>query len=405
MVIGYAYCLLVIMFLPLLIPAPMQPTSNKPHAISEFSLAADWGGFDDYGQGIQRLKAYENSTGSWVAVSGADWTYSDTVEAVEWEAGVSIKIRAYTYVNCSLLGVSSNNPEAAKPYFRHWVNVTNRQGVQIWNKQNFTYVDWDSDAPLILYTYDVILNFLPAALQSYTVTVNYEVYYAPIGDVVLYNEFNSLTDVTFDSKSAAVGAGEYGAASVDGALEIWVDLDSTSDEYVIYHWDCTNFATTDRQIVIRWQTEDTGFYFYCRPYYDDASYDDLVAPYGESIGDWTITSFDLDTGKTLDHVRLYANDDPNTINAGNLSVSIDWIYIYDLEATDWYDSGEAELYFNLLSNNLSGWFVLLGLCMIAGSPMYLAIAKKTDTLSMDKFYIFLVAFIFGWALLIGGIAP
>lgn len=71
----------------------------------------------------------------------------------------------------------------------------------------------------------------------------------------------------------------------------------------------------------------------------------------------------------------------------------------------WHEVTPAQLYFNLLSNNLSGWFILLGLCMIAGSPTYLALAKKTNTLSMDKFYIFLVAFIFGWALLIGGIAP
>lgn len=161
-----------ILFLLIVVIAPfalVQP------AKAQFVLSADWGYPDEYGQGIDRIRLYENSTGSWVAVSGGDWTYTDTVEAIEWQAGTAMKLRVYTWFNSTLTGAATST--AGQLYQRHNVTVTNRQGDTVFSQANFTLQNVNEDYdPMWYYGYEVILNFLPAALQHYTVTITYEVY-------------------------------------------------------------------------------------------------------------------------------------------------------------------------------------------------------------------------------------
>lgn len=74
-------------------------------------------------------------------------------------------------------------------------------------------------------------------------------------------------------------------------------------------------------------------------------------------------------------------------------------------AAEWHTVATGLLWFNLLANTLSGWFVLTGLAMIPLSTVYLAYAKKHDSLTMTTVFFFVIVFVFGWALVIGGIGP
>lgn len=53
---------------------------------------------------------------------------------------------------------------------------------------------------------------------------------------------------------------------------------------------------------------------------------------------------------------------------------------------------------------LNAFFIILGLCMIPASSLYLVRGGKNE-LSQDKLYMALIAFAIGWALLVGGIMP
>ncbi len=181
---------------------------------------------------------------------------------------------------------------------------------------------WDDDSSFVDLTWDT---------TDQTVTVEEdEAAIALENASVYYNDGTDVSDISFHSKSAAVGAGEYGLTTVGGNIETWIDLDSTSDEYVIYQIDFTDIDNTagNLNVSMRWKIEHVDNEFYCKLYYDDASYDDIVPVSGEEVV-WTITEMDADAGKVLDFIYIYTNDLPNTANSGNYSTYIDWIYIYD----------------------------------------------------------------------------
>ena len=172
-VIAYAYFLMVIMFLPLLFPT----IAEVPTAEAQFTVA-NWSYPDNDGQGIEGFSLYENSTGSWVQVGGY-YSYGNTT-AVEWTAGVAVKIYMDCWVNRTVIGQADGDTSTGPYYIRHNVTVTNRQGDTIFSKANFTYESYLGDAAsgvLWNYRYYVVLNFLPAATQAYTATVTYEVWY------------------------------------------------------------------------------------------------------------------------------------------------------------------------------------------------------------------------------------
>lgn len=150
----------------------VAPFALVQPARAQFVIAAS-PVYDEYGQGLESFELFENSTGSWVQV-GSGQEFGDTFE---WEAGVAIKLIVYSWFNSTLTGASDS--AEGKLYQRHNVTVTNRAGVEIFTQANFTYVACDTgiDPPLWFYSYSVVLNFLPAYLVSYLVTVTYEVFY------------------------------------------------------------------------------------------------------------------------------------------------------------------------------------------------------------------------------------
>lgn len=142
---------------------------------AQFVIATD---IDDYGQGIDQLNLYENSTGSWLLLD-APFYIDYQGETIEWPAGVGMKVLCKTFFNSTLTGAAST--AEGKLYQRHNVTVTNRAGVEIFSQANFTYVSVSTSLdPIWYYHYEVVLNFLPAHLVSYLVTVTYEVFYTEL---------------------------------------------------------------------------------------------------------------------------------------------------------------------------------------------------------------------------------
>lgn len=140
----------------------------------KFAISS-WDYPDAYGQGIDQLRVYENSTGSWVLVTDGDVDYDETV-TFEWTVGVGIKINCYTYFNSTFIGAGSTNE--GKLYQQHNVTVTNQYDTVVYSLQNFTYSNANTEGdPMWYYTYYVILNFALAYGAFYTVTIIYELFY------------------------------------------------------------------------------------------------------------------------------------------------------------------------------------------------------------------------------------
>lgn len=132
---------------------------------------------DEYGQGIEGINIYENSTGSWVLVGYWAAGNVDLVEDVP--AHAAIKLRVFSRINCTLIGVSPNNPDSAKPYFRHSVIVYANpfDPWVIFSQENFTYYGWTQIGYTIKYAHEVVLNFLTEPLTSYQAAIGLEVFY------------------------------------------------------------------------------------------------------------------------------------------------------------------------------------------------------------------------------------
>jgi len=155
--------------------------NRSPSPNVQFVLAS-WEFPDEYGQGIQGFRIYENSTGSWefqgfwVGELYVYYFYPELGHSLSfnWSVGRSIKLRIYTILNGTLTGAT--DAADGRNYHRHSVIVVN-QGATIFTQQNFTYSLGGGAGPLYYYEYEVILNFLPDYGQIYIVTVMYEIFW------------------------------------------------------------------------------------------------------------------------------------------------------------------------------------------------------------------------------------
>ena len=145
-------------------PAQAQP---------RFALAS-WDYPDAYGQGINKFQIYENSSGSWVETI-AEYAYDDSY-TIDWDVGVGIKIRCWTWFNCTLTGAATT--DIGKNYQKHYVSVVNDLSETMFTQQNFTFgAGYYESYHIYIYAYDVVLNFIPVTGRVYTVTVMYEVFW------------------------------------------------------------------------------------------------------------------------------------------------------------------------------------------------------------------------------------
>ena len=150
---------------------PSKSTVKELEQPAQFVLA-EWDFPDKYGQGIDTITVYENSTGAWVSVGNYEY---DEESSLEWNASVAIKLKVWTWFNSTLTGAGSTNE--GKLYQRHNVIVVSL-GETVFSQQNFTYSNvYTEAAPMWYYVYDVILEFLPVAGAIYTVVVTYEIFW------------------------------------------------------------------------------------------------------------------------------------------------------------------------------------------------------------------------------------
>ena len=161
--------LLVVLTLGLLFVSIPQAKANPQFVLSS------WAYPDEHGQGIYQITVYENSTGSWLQLGSVDPTVEPTESTTfNWTVSLGIRLRLDTIYNNSLVG--ADNITDGENYHRY--NVTVTSGVEtIFNQTGFTYFNSWADGSLYLYSYTVILNFLPEQGQIYKATVTYEVFY------------------------------------------------------------------------------------------------------------------------------------------------------------------------------------------------------------------------------------
>jgi len=167
------YLLIVILLASMFVLA-LAPNRQETKTESAKFVLASWSFPDEYGQGIYDFDVYENSTGSWVNVGGP--TEYDESGIFDWEIGVAIQLRTWSYFNSTLTGAADTNE--GKLLQRHNVTVTKIGGATVFSQQNFTYSNvYTDEDPMWVYTYLVILDFLPVAGEIYTVTVIYEIWW------------------------------------------------------------------------------------------------------------------------------------------------------------------------------------------------------------------------------------
>jgi hypothetical protein len=117
------------------------------------------------------------------------------------------------------------------------------------------------------------------------------------------------------------------AVSNDDYFIITGTCDNVADEYVYYERDVTNFSTTlAPKLLVRWKTSAAanGLQAKINVTYDDASSTETTLGFSTS---WTTTVITLPTGKTVDKIRLIADDNPDTIAAGTFYVYFDFVLI------------------------------------------------------------------------------
>ena len=162
--------------------------ASIPPARAQFVLAS-WEYPDEYGQGIEGVNFFENSTGSWVAAPYythyyPDWhdelgefyflNYYQDHYFLNWSAGVAMKLRVYSFMNSTIS--RATDLADGQNYIQHNVTVTHVRDI-VFSQQNFTYYDSDDlSAPMYYYEYEVVLNFLPAEGQVYMISLVYEIY-------------------------------------------------------------------------------------------------------------------------------------------------------------------------------------------------------------------------------------
>ena len=131
-----------------------------------------------------------------------------------------------------------------------------------------------------------------------------------------------------------------------------------------------------------------------------------------------ISSLDPDVSGSANIITLYVQD-------SEYDVYCDWSaqrkFVADEPEVDswgdeetnltfmWQDAGEGRFIFIIgwhpaFQFGYDAFFIFLGLIMIVASTMYLVRGGK-DEMSSDKFFYFLILFIMGWALFLGGIMP
>lgn len=160
---------LLVMMIMCVLVVTIQPVRS-----AKFVLAA-WDYPDDYGQGIEAARVYQNVSGSWVSLTPFDLTSGDSTALEINETATGVKILVKCWLNNTVVGAIDF--EDGKNYLRHNVNLV-LLGDTVFSLQNFTYTaGTDALDPMFYYQYEGIIPFSPVGGAIYMAVVTYEIYY------------------------------------------------------------------------------------------------------------------------------------------------------------------------------------------------------------------------------------
>lgn len=125
------------------------------------------------------------------------------------------------------------------------------------------------------------------------------------------------------------GLGATLAVENDDYFKMTGTPDAAGDEYTYYEKDVTNISClVYPQLLVRWKTSVAvaGLQAKISAIYTAGQTDTTL---GFSTA-WKTTIIVLDTTKTLDKIRVYADDNPDTLAAGTFSVYFDFIMVCNI---------------------------------------------------------------------------
>ena len=388
--IGLILIILMSLFSPVI--AIYQPVQTKN---AKFVLAG-WDYPDEYWQGIKGINIYENSTGSWVLKYGTIEPDDDTT--FDWVAGVAIKLRVWTDLNSTLVGVSTT--AEGQLYLRHSVNVTH-VSTNVFSQQNFTYFGVSTEAEIYTYSYDVVLDFIPAEGSTYIAMIDYEIYYGFI--------FQEATSKATSGDAGYTPINDYTYTHSD----LMTDYGGTSpvlESYVIINFTLPAEASTivyfDYNVNCAGGNDDdfANFSIYDFTNNEWAILDAVSLGFFGWLNDTDITNSDYWSDTQLSMLVNSTDSDDSSI----ASIAYAEVTFYT-DSSTWRDVTTATLYFTVEFTEatqwaLNNWYILLGMGLVVASGIFLVKGGK-DELSMNKFFYVIIAFMIGWALIIGGIMP
>lgn len=207
----------------------------QPEKHAYFQIAS-WSYPDEYGQGIEAIRAYQYQGAAWVAIDGGFDVGNTESTTFDIEAGGAINITVKCWLNNSIVGAA--DIDAAKNYLSHSVIVSTPLNASVFSQVNFTYLA-DSDAldPLFYYQYQVTLAFSPEEATTYTAVIDQDVaqgeflygwtkkkYYSLTSIVDLGTNYQFEINVTYDSDMQA-DFDDLRFAAADGTtiLSAWLE--------------------------------------------------------------------------------------------------------------------------------------------------------------------------------------
>ena len=366
---------------------------------------------NEYGEGISAVYVHENSTGSWIAVKDPAYFLPSDDTTVDVNAGGLLNITPTPTINHTLRELSTY--DEARAIMRLSIEVLNL-GEVVFSQQNLTALE-DGEGTQTSTTwwiaYVVVVPIVLVAGEIYVVTLTYEIYYSdtPEGETfgydseyggVLLHGVDRLVGCIFTSPSGTgqsiekITAEVYAESGTVNIKAVIVDVDTMA---IVSNGVSTPVTVTTTQHT--WY----DFSFSTRPEIEgDTDYCLMLIASGSFRFYYGSDSY---TSK-YDNSNSYTTpQNPGTWSSqSNTGYSIYATLYVTPESEEWHIINAATFTFVIPwdTTTLNAFTIFLGLFMIPASTLYLVKGGK-DNLSSDKVFFFIVAFMLGWGLLIGGI--
>lgn len=142
-------------------------------------------------------------------------------------------------------------------------------------------------------------------------------------------------DTNWNEAVAGMGGAEASlTVDIGDVFNLSATADDAGDEHVYYRKDIS--PNVDGNIysnfLIRWKTSvgSNGFGAKVIVEYDDASWEALIGGTNPEFSTtWKVTAGEMTSHKTIDAIKIFADDYPNSFNGGVGNVYYDFIMFYD----------------------------------------------------------------------------